>query len=87
EGSALETCTIITTAANHVTRPYHDRMPVILAPEDYALWLDPRVEDKEQLLPLLRSYDATEILISPVGIRVNSPKHDDAECVEILADA
>ena len=42
--SALESCTILTTAANDLVRPIHDRMPVIVAPEDYADWLDPAVQ-------------------------------------------
>ena len=52
--SALESCTILTTAANDLVRPIHDRMPVIVAPEDYGRWLDPAVQKPEPILPLLR---------------------------------
>ena len=54
--SALESCTILTTAANDLVRPIHDRMPVIVAPEDYGRWLDPAVQKPEPILPLLRPY-------------------------------
>src|SRR5262245_30344906 len=47
---AVESCTIITTAANALMKPIHDRMPVILPPADYAHWLDPEATDAEQLL-------------------------------------
>ena len=42
-GEAIESCSIIVTEANDLIQPIHDRMPVILSPEDYALWLDPEV--------------------------------------------
>ena len=44
EDEVIESCTILTTDANDLTRPIHDRMPVILKPEDYDLWLDPEVK-------------------------------------------
>ncbi len=53
-GSAVETCTILTTAAKATLSPIHDRMPVILPPPDYALWLDSGISDRDRLLPLLR---------------------------------
>src|SRR5262249_35095164 len=55
-GEALETCTLLTTEANDLVRPIHDRMPVILAPRCHAEWLDPQVQDPERLRPLLRPY-------------------------------
>ena len=45
----LETCTVITTAANELTRAIHPRMPVILAAEDYTSWLDPQTADRDCL--------------------------------------
>jgi len=57
---AVESCTLITTAANDVVRPYHDRMPVMLAPADWSAWLD-RAD-----VALLRPYPAAEMESSPV---------------------
>jgi putative SOS response-associated peptidase YedK len=49
----VESCTIITTAANDVCSLLHERMPVILDPADYSVWLDPAITDLKRLLPLL----------------------------------
>jgi putative SOS response-associated peptidase YedK len=54
EGDAIETCVIVTTAANEVASKYHDRMPVIVDAGDYARWLDPAAGAAD-LLPLLES--------------------------------
>ena len=60
--------------------------PVILAPEDYDRWLDPRNTDTEELQSLLVPYPAEEMVIRPVSTRVNSPRNDDAECVAGIMD-
>ncbi len=52
-GQVIESATIITTDANDLVRPIHDRMPVILDPADYAFWLDSGIQDPEALRPLL----------------------------------
>jgi putative SOS response-associated peptidase YedK len=57
----LESCTIITTEANDLCRPVHERMPVILDPADYDLWLDPAVTDAQRLLPLLTAYPTDQM--------------------------
>jgi putative SOS response-associated peptidase YedK len=79
----IETCTIITTDANELMRELHDRMPAILAPDQYALWLDPDVQDPKRVQPLLAPYPADAMVAAPVSTYVNSPAHDDAKCVEI----
>lgn len=80
--SILETCTILTTDANDLIRPIHDRMPVILSPDSYAAWLDPSVVDPRPLSPLLAAYPADAMSAQPVGPLVNSPAHDSAACLE-----
>jgi len=77
----LETCTIITTHANALMAPLHQRMPVIVPPESYDLWLDPGVGDTERLLPLLVPYPAESMQAVPVSQHVNNPRHEDAACV------
>ena len=77
--SALESCTILTTAANDLVRPIHDRMPVIVAPQDYAQWLDPAVQTPEPILPLLRPYPSGPMEAYAVGTQVNSPAQDDSD--------
>lgn len=79
---AAPTCTILTTEPNDVTRPVHDRMPVILAPEDYARWLDPAIVIAAEVRPLLRPFPALAMTAFPVSARVNNPANDDPACLE-----
>ena len=82
DGDPLETCTLLTTEANELLAGYHDRMPVILRPEDYDLWLDAGVRSAERLLPLLRPYPREEMITYAVSLMVNSPSNDSPRCVE-----
>lgn len=86
EGDEIESCTILTTAANQQMQPIHDRMPVILHPSDYALWLDPSVQSADRLLPLLRPYPAEQMQHYPVSTKVNNPSNDSPDCIVPLAE-
>ena len=83
--NTLETFAVLTTEANELVRPAHDRMPVIVLPGRYGLWLDPAVQDPGELAPLLRPYPADAMRAVPVGPRVNSPHNDGPECLEPAA--
>ncbi|MBW4618925.1 MAG: SOS response-associated peptidase [Cyanosarcina radialis HA8281-LM2] len=85
EGEIIESCTIITTAANDLMQPIHDRMPVILHPQDYDLWLDPGVQKPELLQPLLSAYPAEQMAAYPVRTLVNKTTHDSPELIETAA--
>jgi putative SOS response-associated peptidase YedK len=85
--SALETFTVITTDANALVAPLHERMPAILKPESYKLWTDPTVQSAERLTPLLAPYDAEAMESWPVGPHVNAAVHDVPECIRPLEDA
>lgn len=80
-GEPLETCTIVTTTANAVLAELHERMPVMLLPEAYAEWLDP-TRPATRLKELIAPYPAELLVASPVSTRVNSPKFDDAACLQ-----
>jgi putative SOS response-associated peptidase YedK len=82
---AIESCTLITTEANALVRNVHDRMPVILPGGAYEAWLEPAPARPGQFQPLLRPYPAEEMVAYPVSMRVNSPRNDDAECVQAVA--
>ena len=82
----LESCTIITTAAIEFTSHIHVRMPVLLQPEDYDRWLDPELQPSEGLWDLLQPYAADDLVADTVSTHVNSPKHEDAQCVEPVSD-
>jgi putative SOS response-associated peptidase YedK len=80
----LLSCCILTTEANELVRPVHDRMPVILDQTDFDLWLDP-VSQPDELTTLLRPCSADVMESAAVGTRVNSPKYDGPECLEPAA--
>lgn len=83
-GEELETCTIITTEANDVLKPIHDRMPVILKAKSYDEWLDTNVNDTERLQKILIPYPADEMDSHAVGKSVNIPDVDAAELIQPL---
>jgi putative SOS response-associated peptidase YedK len=84
-GSPVESCTILTTEANDVLRPVHERMPVILGPKDYDHWLDPSPQKPELLQALLRPYPPGEMTGFPVSPLVNNPRNNSPRCVEPAA--
>jgi putative SOS response-associated peptidase YedK len=77
----IESCTIITTDANDVVLPLHDRMPVILEPRDYLKWLDPEPGDPGRLLEMLRPYPAEKMTTVAVGQTVNNANNETPECL------
>lgn len=80
-GEQIETCTIITTEANQVLEPIHDRMPVILKPKDYDQWLDAKEKDTSKLQKLLLPYPAAEMESYQVSKSVNVPSNDSPELI------
>ena len=86
QADSLETFAIITTESNSMTHDIHDRMPVILSPDAYEVWLDPEFTGKEALESFLRPYESDEMVAEPVSTLVNSPRNDDAECIRAVAD-
>ena len=75
EGSVLESCTILTTSPNELMEPIHNRMPVIIEPADYSMWLDPG-DDPAHALHLLRPYPAQEMEAYAVSTAVNNPRNE-----------
>ncbi|MBV9124870.1 MAG: SOS response-associated peptidase, partial [Planctomycetes bacterium] len=81
-GKVLETCTLLTTQANSLVQPVHDRMPVIVPAAEYDRWLDPSLHDPALLQPILQPYAPEEMTAYAVSRWVNDPKHEDARCVQ-----
>jgi putative SOS response-associated peptidase YedK len=79
-GQWIKSCSILTTTPNAVTSPVHDRMPVILDPGNYDVWLDPGMNNVEAASEMLRPYDAQLMRCYPVSTRINHAANDDAEC-------
>jgi len=81
-GNWIKSCSILTTTPNAVTAPFHDRMPVILNPDNYDLWLDPGFTDVAAVSEMLKPYDARVMRCFPVSTRINHAVNDDAECAK-----
>ena len=79
-GQWIKSCSILTTTPNAVTSPVHDRMPVILDPDSYDLWLDPGMNAVNAASELLKPHDARLMRSYPVSERVNNAANDDAAC-------
>lgn len=84
EGETVVSCTILTTEANELMRPIHDRMPVILDPKDYDLWLDPAVHKAERLQQMLCPFRSEAMTAYPVSTQVNKPTNNSPECINSL---
>lgn len=85
EGEVIQSFTILTTSANELVRPIHERMPVILRREDHDRWLDPANITGAGLDLLLRPFPAAWMVGYPVGNLVNNPRFDDPKCILPLA--
>src|SRR5262245_41930944 len=79
-GSWVKTCSILTTTPNAVTSAIHDRMPVILNPDSYDLWLDPGMTNVQVISELLKPYDPKSMRCYPVSTRINLVANDDEDC-------
>jgi putative SOS response-associated peptidase YedK len=79
DGSVLDTCAIVTTEANALLAPIHDRMPVVIGPDDYERWLDPANAD---VADLIAPYPSDAMACYPVSLRVNAVRNDDAALLE-----
>jgi putative SOS response-associated peptidase YedK len=80
DGDVIESCTILTTTPNELLADVHDRMPVILAPENYGGWLNPSMRDVARAVDLLKPFDSCLMKRYPVSTRVNQVANDDPEC-------
>ena len=80
QGEVIESVAIITTSANELMQPIHDRMPVILEKDDLADWLAPQTE-LDKALPILKPFPSEMMVAHPVNRVVNSTRHDGPECV------
>jgi putative SOS response-associated peptidase YedK len=87
DNSILETCAILTTSPNRLMETIHGRMPVILHPQEYSLWLDRDVSDPEILNPLFKPYPADVTQAWQVSSFVNNPQNDGEECIREVTQA
>jgi putative SOS response-associated peptidase YedK len=81
DGRPVETCAILTTQANDLVAPVHERMPVILSLRQFADWLDPRRTDPSGLRPWLRPFPADQMSATAVSTHVNNPRNEGPRCL------
>ncbi len=81
DGTSLITTCVITTEPNEIMIPIHDRMPVILAKQDWSAWLDPGNRDRDGLLQLLKPSPANMMIAVPVGLAVNRAGNEGPELI------
>ncbi len=88
DGGEVATCTLLTTEANELMRDLHDRMPVIIAPDEYDMWLGTGHDDPPEVLAnlrhLLRPYPSEAMQMWPVSTRVNNVRNESEACIEPL---
>jgi putative SOS response-associated peptidase YedK len=85
DGKRVESFTIITTEPNELVRPVHNRMPVILRPEDEEQWLDPARTSFTKAKSMLKPYPEELMDAHDVSPIVNSAKYDGPECIRPVA--
>ncbi len=78
----VQSCTIITTDANPLMAPIHDRMPVILRRDAWKPWLDPHFEDADWLQKQLQPCDEAQMSVRPVSRNVNKVSYNQPDCIE-----
>lgn len=81
-GEWVRSCSLITTTANELVSRVHDRMPVILEPQDHALWLGEEPGHLADLKQLLKPLRADSMVSWPVSPRMNTPKFDDVSVLD-----
>jgi putative SOS response-associated peptidase YedK len=85
DGEVIESFTILTADANELMKPLHHRMPVILKPEEYDRWLDPKLQDVTAVQPFLRPYPDNDLMAYPVSKVVNNPRNETPACIEPIS--
>lgn len=86
DSDPIETFAILTCTPNDVMRPIHDRMPVILPAVSLDQWLDPTIDDIDEVSAMLRPIAAASIVAREVTTHVNNPKNDDERCIEAAVE-
>lgn len=81
----IDSCTVVTTTANDLLRPLHERMPVILDRAGCEQWLDPALDDEARLQSLLTPYPSEQMAFYAVSTKVNSARCDEPVCIEAAA--
>lgn len=82
DDETITSCSIITTDANDLIAPIHNRMPVILPADTYEIWLDSKITSPSKLLPLLKPFDSSVMESYEVSTQVNSVKYNNPDAIK-----
>jgi putative SOS response-associated peptidase YedK len=85
QGEGIDSCTILVTDAAPSIAAIHDRMPLCLAPAQFATWLDPAIQDPAPLQALIDAAQAPVLTAYPVTRRMNNPRYDQPDAITPLA--
>ncbi|HZH98690.1 MAG TPA: SOS response-associated peptidase [Fimbriimonadaceae bacterium] len=85
DGNDVLSCSILTCEPNELVSDLHDRMPLIVAPEDFDLWMDREIQTSGPLQPILRPFPAERMAITPVNPIVGNPNNEGPECIESMS--
>jgi putative SOS response-associated peptidase YedK len=77
----LLTCCLFTVPPNELAKTVHNRMPCIIHPNGYAVWMDRKADDPDDVLQMVRPYEADCMETFPISTYVNDAHHDGPECV------
>lgn len=83
DADVIESCTILTMAANARTEGIHDRMPVILDADAWPMWLDPELQEPAAIESLIAAASELELELTPVSTYVNNARHEGPECLSV----
>lgn len=81
-GSVIESCTILTTSSNNLLKPIHDRMPVIIHPNEYELWLDREMNEPDKLKSIFQPYPSEMLTLYRISNLVNKTDYDKDDCIK-----
>lgn len=84
KGESVQSCTIVTTEPNKLMGKIHDRMPVILSPRDFELWLNTEEKNLEKAKKLIRPFPVNPMTSHPVSDIVNSSRNNSPDCIKPL---
>jgi putative SOS response-associated peptidase YedK len=86
DGQELRTCTIITTEANELLQPIHNRMPVIVPKDQEDVWLDTDMSDTTHVFSILKPYAHHEMVAYEVSTLVNAPQNNSPDCITPVSE-
>lgn len=84
DADTLHTCTVVTTDADDVVAPIHDRMPLMLSDDVIDAWLDPAINDPDDVRSAVASAHSPTLSVHAVGVAVNNSRNDGPDLISAV---